>query len=364
MNLTKRQVTLSLIKNLLPRKYYDEIFFNKLLFRKNLKILNLYEILWCAIHGFLPHEYKLYELKKNDFRSYVSSRANFQKRILNGSYNAILANKILFEKHIKLIIKEIDGLHVVESIGYIEGGYLQSLNKNIINGDFTSLQIFLERTDLILKPISGDGGMGLILISKKNDHYMLNNKIVTWNEIVEKVGSLNDYLIQERISQQGFSNEIYPPTVNTIRIATMIDPFTQKPFIPYSFHRFGLPVSGIADNVNQGGLFSLINVADGKLSMLVDYSVSGTKENFENHPVTLKKVVNEQIPHWKKLTERIIEMAGRMPYLKYVGWDIVLSDNEFYILEGNVSPGIGFQMMKPMKEFPEAWSFFKHYKFV
>ncbi len=364
MIISKRKLTIDLIRRFLPSKYYDDIFINKLLLRQNLKILNLNQMLWCSIHGFLPYEYKLYDLKNNDYRSYVPSRNNFQKRLLNGSYNAILANKILFEKHIKIVIRGIDKLHVVESIGYIENGYLKSLNKDIVNGDFTSLIPFLEKNDLVMKPVSGDGGVGLLLIRKEDDHYLFENTKVSWNELVEKIRNLNDYLIQERFIQKGFSNDIYSDSVNTIRVATMIDPVSHKPFVAYAFHRFGLPKSGIADNVNQGGLFSLIEVNDGRLSMLVDYTISGEKKYFESHPVTSKKVFNELVPNWNTLTNRVLEMAGRMPYLKYVGWDVVLSDDQFYILEGNVAPGIGFQILKPMKDFPEAWSFFKHYKYV
>ena len=364
MYINKRKVTIGLIKNLLPGKYYDDIFINKLLLRQNLKILNLNQMLWCSIHGFLPHEYKLYDLENNDYKSYVPSRNNFQKRQLNGSYNAILANKIIFEKHIKIVISGIDKLHVVESIGYIEDGVLKSLNSKVVNSDFTSLVPFLEKNDLVMKQVSGDGGAGLLLIRKEDDHFIFENKKVTWNELVEKIRNLNDYLIQERFKQKGFSNDIYTDSVNTIRVATMIDPVTHKPFIAYAFHRFGLPKSGIADNVSQGGLFSLIGVDDGRMSMLVDYTISGEKTHFEFHPATSKKVYNELVPNWNTLTNRVLEMAGRMPYLKYVGWDVVLSDDEYYILEGNVSPGIGFQMLKPMKDFPEAWSFFKHYKYV
>jgi hypothetical protein len=224
---------------------------------------------------------------------------------------------------------------------------------------------FLERNDLILKPISGDGGEGLMKISKEDDHFLINKKRVKWNELVSNLKQLDHYLIQERFIQHGFSHDIYPDSLNTLRVGTMIDPETGKPFIAYALHRFGSPRSGFIDNIKQGGLFSLIDISDGSLGKAVYISnLTEDKTFYDQHPSSLKQISNEFIPNWSELVGRILEMAERMPYLKYVGWDIVLSNDNLYVLEGNVSPGITFQLFKPLKEFPSAWNFFKHYKYI
>lgn len=350
------------IQLMLPAKYYDDIYVSKLLRRSNFSILPPGKILWCFRHGFLPHEYLLYDLDFNDYRDYVPSRNNLKNRTLNGVYNAILANKIIFERQIEVIIKGLEGLKVIKNLAYIENGVLKALNKNIVCGDFSSLLPYLEENDLILKPVMGDGGVGFIMIRKVEGDFMFNKKRVNWKELCESLGKLDNMLIQERFIQHGFSHEIYPESVNTMRIATMIDPVTNKPFIGYAFHRFGSPHSGFIDNVNQGGLFCLIDTSDGKLTNLVDYSLLGDKKFFDYHPFSNKKVINERVPGWSKIAEVVLEMAGRMPYLKYVGWDIVLSYNEMYVLEGNVSPGTAFQLYKPMKKFP-GWDFFRHYHY-
>ena len=85
-------------------------------------------------------------------------RSNCQRRTLNGRFTEILANKLLFEKQLKTVIDGIDNLHVVESIGYIEEGYLRSLHKDIIHGNFSSLMNFLEKNGLIIKPLGADKG--------------------------------------------------------------------------------------------------------------------------------------------------------------------------------------------------------------
>jgi hypothetical protein len=184
--------------------------------------------------------------------------------------------------------------------------------------------------------------------------------------VVDKLRDLDGYLVQEKFIQKGFSKKIYPGSVNTMRIATMIDPLTNNPFIAYAVHRFGSASSVFMDNVNQGGITALINLEDGKLGKGLRCSYTDAKkEIFETHPSSSMPIFNEQVPDWVNLKNRITLMAGRMPYIKYAGWDIIFSDGELFVLEGNVSPGLGLiQMFKPMSEFPEAWNFFKHYRFV
>ena len=88
-------------------------------------------------------------------------------------------------------------------------------------------------------------------------------------------------------------------------------------------------------------------------------------EVFEKHPVTSAMIFNQEIPNWQDVKRRIIEMARRMPYLKYVGWDFVLSNDDLYVLEGNVSPGLGLvQMYGPLRVNEQAWNFFKFHGYV
>jgi len=351
---------------MLPKKYYDDIFLAKVLTRNNLRVRNLKKTIWCFARGFLPYEYNWYDLATNDYRNYVPTRNSYQNRSLNGSYNAILGNKLLFEKHLKATIKGVAGLHVIESIGWIENGFLHSLHTDVIRGDLYSLMQLLEKNDLVLKPVEGDGGVGGFIIRKIDGQLFIDNCRVEWEEIFDRLRNLDGYLIQERFNQKGFSNIIYPGSVNTMRIATMIDPVTRNPFIAYAVHRFGSESSVFMDNVNQGGITALISLDDGRLGKGLRCSFTdSTKEEFKFHPASSMPIFNEQVPDWTAVKDRILKMAGRLPYLKYVGWDIILSDNEIYVLEGNVSPGLGLiQMLKPMKEFPLAWSFFKHYKYV
>ena len=350
---------------LLPKKNYDPIYIYEFIKSKECKILNFQELIWSFRHGFLPYEYIWYELPKNDYRNYIPALNDFKKRTLIGNYSSILSNKILFEKHISSRIKGFPHLHVVESIGFIEHGSLFSLNKAVLPGKFSSLIPFLERTDLVLKPISGHKGEGVIFLKKNKNDYYLNNKLINWDELISVFENLKNYLIQEKFNQKGISNEIFPDSLNTIRVATMIDPVTQKAFIAYATHRFGSLKSGSLDNIVQGGIAALVDINSGKLSPGISFTNTGKKETYESHPQSNKPIFKEVIPNWSTLTKSFLEVIQSMPYLKYVGWDLIFSNEELYILEGNISPNLGLvQVFKPMTEFPPAWNFFKYYEYV
>lgn len=368
MSILKRlmQKTLPpILRHILPVRMYDDIFVPEFLGYVNFRMLSPKKTIRCFKLGFLPFEYLWFGLDSNDFRGYLPTRANYQNRRINGPYNAILGNKILFERHLKTVLSEVKGVKVPDSLGYFEKGYLHSLHTDLTSGDLKTVFEILKKSDLILKLVSGDGGVGLVCLVLTDGVYYINDEPASYERLESFFKSLDNYLIQKRLKQDGLSGRIFPGSVNTMRIGTMIDPDSCKPFIAYAVHRFGSPKSGFVDNVGQGGITAKIDINSGRLSMAHHYSKDGHMEIFERHPVTSEMICNQEIPNWQDVKRRIVGMAGQMPYLKYVGWDFVLSGDDLYVLEGNVSPGLGLvQMYDPMKNYSQAWNFFRRHGYL
>ncbi|MDZ7634116.1 MAG: hypothetical protein U5L72_06615 [Bacteroidales bacterium] len=116
-----------LSKSFLTAKYYDDIFIGDFLKNVDFKMLDLGKTVTSFKLGFLPFEYLWFDLEHNNPVDYLPTRNNYQNRGINGRYNAILADKLLFEKHLKSVISGIDKLYVVHSLGYLEKGCLYPL---------------------------------------------------------------------------------------------------------------------------------------------------------------------------------------------------------------------------------------------
>lgn len=347
----------------LPKKSVFRTFSGEFFSNKYLKNLGFSKIVWCYFNGFLPKEYFAFNLAKNKPDKYLSRLNNIRKATINGEYSHLMGDKILFEKHLKTVIKGIENLDVVENIGYIDKGCFKSLKKDVESEKFSSLIALLEKNDLILKPVSGSRGRGVLLLQKSEDHYLLDFKKYSLSQLELFFSTLNHYLIQERFVQKGFSHDIYPGSLNCLRVCTMMDPHTNEPFIPYALHRFGSCDSGYTDNSSLGGISAVIG-HDGRLEKARTLNRNGVIEIYESHPLTNKPIYNEKVPNWEQISESLLEMVRRMPYLKNIGWDVVLSDNKAYILEGNIGPGVNIiQVHKPMVEIPRAWEFFQYHGF-
>lgn len=368
MSVSKRlikRIIPPVLKFMLPTRLYDNIFVPEFINYVNFRMLSLRKTIRCFKLGFLPFEYLWFGLDSNDYRGYLPTRSNYQNRRINGPYNAILGNKILFERHLKTVLAGTKGVKVPESLGYFEKGYMHSLHPDLTSGNLNSLLDLLKSGDLILKLVSGDGGVGLVCLTLADGIYYVNDKPSGPEGLEKFLKTLDNYLVQRRLNQEGLAGMIFPGSVNTMRIGTMMDTVSGKPFIAYAVHRFGSPKSGFVDNVGQGGITAKIDIDSGRLSMAHHYTKEGNMEVFESHPVTSVMIFNQEIPGWQDVKLRIIEMAERMPYLKYVGWDFVLSNDDLYVLEGNVSPGLGLvQMYDPMKHYVQAWNFFRHYGYI
>src|SRR5690606_13045480 len=106
---------------------------------------------------------------------------------------------------------------------------------------------------LIIKPLTGGGGNGISKVIWNVDDVFFSGFCKSKEAFVKTIHSGRDYLMTEIISQTGLSHSIFPHSINSIRVLTMMDPRTDQPFIATAVHRFGVTKSGVVDNWSAGG---------------------------------------------------------------------------------------------------------------
>jgi len=203
---------------------------------------------------------------------------------------------------------------------------------------------------VVLKPITGVGGKEVYILSYNGENFIIDGDEYNDEELLNYITSDSWFLISEYVHQANYSKEIYSNSVNTVRIITAWDEEREEPFVIDAIHRFGTEQSGTVDNWDKGGLSVGIELESGRLLKATRRPKNDPElEWFNSHPNTGSKIEGVTIPNWELIVEGCLRMANELHYTPMIGWDIVITEDEFKVLEGNSRPSIGMmQVHKPL----------------
>lgn len=314
-------------------------------------------------NGFNSEKVLMYGLTKDNVKSYVSEHRRYRAKRINEKASHVFDNKLITERILKGFVSVPEGYY------YVDAGKVTPLSTESHEPiSFDALMSFIRKEQkLILKPISGGSGTGVqvVVYDSERDVYFTNNKENTPLEMVTFLKSLNNYLVTEFVKQSDYSALLYPESTNTIRVLTMIDPKTNEPFIAAAAQRIGTEKTKPIDNFGggRGGLSFLVDLETGKLSQGARISLNGKKESIDRHPDTEEVLLGLTVPHWEKIKNDLLNTVVKNPYLKYVGWDIVVTEDGFSVIEINSFSGVSvFQVHQALTAFdPRIDEFYKYY---
>jgi hypothetical protein len=197
---------------------------------------------------------------------------------------------------------------------------------------------------LVIKPFDWGGGGGVHVCRYVDGKFYCNGRPATIEGPdpfqLQRQLQKTSCLVTEFVHQAGYSRRIFPDSTNTIRILTMRDPETQRSFVATAVHRFGNSKSAPVDNWTAGGLSAKVDIETGTLSKAVTYPRASSLEWYQSHPETGERIEGVVIPGWQNVIARILAAADAYDFLSYVGWDVVIRDNGFSVLEGNNYTGV------------------------
>ena len=120
-----------------------------------------------------------------------------------------------------------------------------------------------------------------------------------------------------------------PTSINTIRTALVnTEDGIQMLFAEMRTGRKG----SIVDNGGSGGVLVPIDINTGKLCK---HGFDNTGKIYTAHPDSNVTFENFQIPRWDEIQQLSKELMAKIHNLKYVGWDISITDQGLTIVEGN-----------------------------
>ena len=193
-----------------------------------------------------------------------------------------------------------------------------------LDGEEENLDLFIKfckkHPIIIVKPLDASCGKGVEKLDTKNmDIKSLYHKLIRNKQT----------LIEEVADQNHVLNEIYPLSVNTLRVVTL----NKK--VVTAYLRIGND-GNVVDNFNHGGMVTAVNIDNG---MIEFPAIDKSTKVYEIHPYTNKKIVGTQIPMWDDVKKLCIEASKVVPKVGYVAWDVCLGEKKPCLIEGNDFPG-------------------------
>lgn len=334
------------------RKFIVRNVFHSIIWKKNWFLLIF---LW--LKGFDSDSILLYNLNRKNYYSYLPDAIRYRISLnTNSGYWPILHDKLIFHNYVKeqLPTPELDFL--------IHTGKLFTVDANTENKN-------LEKDhEYVLKPLQGGEGQGIQFIKNENGVLSFMGKPFSQSELDSFISKCNFYGVFRYYRQHRILNDIFSGSTNTIRLVTLRDSSTNEPFIFNSLLRIGWSGSVPFDNYTQGGLVAQIDYKTGVLSKWKRKQVINGNIGVEEgtiHPDTKSKVEGVTIPHWEVIKSSILHFMEVNPFLDYIGWDILVTEDSFVVIEGNHNPGTyTVQLFKPYLSDPRAKAFFKSKKII
>ncbi len=212
-------------------------------------------------------------------------------------------------------------------------------------GDIPQVWDALQQYDkLAIKPANGSGGEGIKILYKRDEAWYSGGDLVTPDQIhlhlasiimgFFSFGSSDRVLIEECIVPHTCFHDIYPAGVADIRI------IIYQEHIALGMLRVPTDKSDGKANLHQGGLGIGIDIDTGQMTLGYDGQLYHAE-----HPDSKAPIAGVRLPFWEEILALSLKTAHHFP-LKYLGVDIVIDQVKGpMIMEVNVRPGLGIQMV-------------------
>jgi hypothetical protein len=169
-------------------------------------------------------------------------------------------------------------------------------------------------------------------------------------------------LICERIHQGSYASGIFEDAINTLRVITMWDYAAKAPFVAAAEHRFGTRRSAPVDNTAKGGLSAGVDVRTGTLTQAMEIADGGLQWS-SRHAETNAQIEGLAVPGWDRMCDGLLDLAARLAHIPYIGWDVVIQDDGYSIIEGNTYPDTQTQALSgPFLADPRVRAFYEHHR--
>lgn len=294
----------------------------------------LRDVLFGLRHGFAADRVFLYGRRGILSGEYLSDLQRQFSRFINPKpVRELLEDKLLFGAFIGRLVS-------------VPTNYLYASNKRcVVLCDEWETIARCQGPDkgrrLVLKRARGGGGTDVRMLEIRQGTVHCGPEMMGLSDFYRYFSQKDDYLLCQFIEQCDLCRRIYPHTTNTLRVICMRES-DGEPFVARAILRLGSRSSKGVDNFGQGGLAVDVNLETGMLGIAVEHDMSGPRhpKSHLQHPDTGTQIHGELLPNWDMGKDAALGLMRQLPFVEYVGWDIVLTNTGPVFLEGNNYTGV------------------------
>jgi len=288
---------------------------------------------WLLKYREINHFYYMYGLdqKGASQKDYLAKKVFFRLRnkvnsaFLTGgrrsNYICLLRDKFIFANYLKALgfpTPQILALCDKDSITWLDNGRPMALES-----------ISATDCDVFIKEILGECADGVYAVKVKEKKIYINEHEATIEQLKETIKGM--CIVQQRVCQHPKLSQLYPYSVNTIRLVTAM---TNKNIVPLgAIIRLGTNKQ-TCDNLAIGGLSVPIDIQTGALKKIGMFRPAFGRRT-ESHPDTGVRFDGFVIPFFDSALNMAIGLHAFFYGIHSIGWDIAITPTGPVFVEGN-----------------------------
>lgn len=307
--------------------------------------------LWAYRRGFLSERIRLYGLTGKNYRSYVSDFAYWRLHPINGPYSKWIDDKLTMRQVLSTYSD-----YMPKYFYHLQNGRVLPLVDHPFpeassHSEESIIQLLRTEHNLIAKPCAAERGRGFHKLSVREptaQTLFVDHRQVSVKELTHVLKDMQNYIITECVTPHADIRRLCPSTSNPVRLIVVNDP-PAGPTIVWAHVKFGVKESGAVETLAAGAVFCPVALANGELLEPVRY-VDGELTQSSVHPDT-NVSISGCIPHWDLVKGTLIRIGRSFPQLRYIGYDVIVTDSAFKVIEMNSQPSLVFpQLCTPLME--------------
>ncbi len=306
--------------------------------------------IWAVLNGFNPEAAWFKRITKSNKKDFLKDHTYYKNTPYNDPKYMYMVGKDHFRETLKDYSECLPKYYAEIKNNTIERkDAWNDSNSDIGASDIINL---LEKEKVLaFKRISGRSGAGFIVgRCQSSDSFTFNDAPYNRQKAEQYVASLDGYIVSEFVQQCSQYEKIWSKTTHTLRIQTC-NILNGKAEAVFAFLRFGSSKAlHFVSHINSSGIYTaMIDIKTGQTKTVLTPDERGRVIHVTEHPDTGVNLVCP-VPHWDLVVSKCIEMHDKMlPNLNWLGWDIMVTDEGFRVLEINTLSGlVGVEATEPI----------------